>query len=126
MSEQDQVAQSQADENKLIAERRGKLDQLRRKRNAFPNDFRRTALAGELQAKYSEKGKEELEAADELFSVAGRLIRNRGAFLLIQDGSDQIQLYINRKGLDEETLAEIKSWDLSKSSPGATVRSRAG
>ena len=62
MSEQDQVAQSQADENKLIAERRGKLDQLRRKRNAFPNDFRRTALAGELQAKYSEKGKEELEA----------------------------------------------------------------
>ena len=53
MSEQDQVAASQADENKLIAERRGKLDQLRRKRNAFPNDFRRTALAGELKAKYS-------------------------------------------------------------------------
>jgi lysyl-tRNA synthetase class 2 len=44
--------------------------------------------------------------------VAGRLIRNRGSFLLIQDGSDQIQLYVNRKGLDEETLADIKSWDL--------------
>jgi lysyl-tRNA synthetase class 2 len=44
--------------------------------------------------------------------VAGRLVRNRGAFLLIQDGSDQIQLYINRKGLDESTLAEIKGWDL--------------
>ncbi|MBE9540357.1 MAG: lysine--tRNA ligase, partial [Proteobacteria bacterium] len=40
------------------------------------------------------------------------LIRNRGAFLLIQDGSVQIQLYINRKVLGEETLADIKSWDL--------------
>jgi lysyl-tRNA synthetase class 2 len=44
--------------------------------------------------------------------VAGRLIRNRGAFLLIQDGADQIQLYVNRKGLDEGTLARIKGWDL--------------
>jgi lysyl-tRNA synthetase class 2 len=41
----------------------------------------------------------ELEAADEEFAVAGRLIRNRGAFLLIQDGDGQIQLYVDRKGL---------------------------
>ncbi len=44
--------------------------------------------------------------------MAGRLIRNRGAFLLIQDGSDQIQLYIDRKALDEDALEEIKGWDL--------------
>jgi len=37
------------DENKLIAERRGKLDALREQGNAFPNDFRRNATAGELQ-----------------------------------------------------------------------------
>jgi lysyl-tRNA synthetase class 2 len=112
MSEQDQSSQPQVDENKLIAERRGKLDLMRGKGNPFPNDFRRTALAGDLQSGYSEKGKEELEQADEIFSVAGRLIRNRGAFLLIQDGTDQIQFYVNRKVLDESTLAEIKSWDL--------------
>lgn len=100
------------DENKLIAERRGKLDEVRLKRNAFPNDFRRTALAGDLQAKYGDQDKEALEEKNEIFSVAGRLIRNRGAFLLIQDGSDQIQLYVNRKVLSEESLAEIKSWDL--------------
>jgi lysyl-tRNA synthetase class 2 len=40
------------------------------------------------------------------------LIRNRGSFLLLQDGSDQIQLYVNRKGLSESALAQIKSWDL--------------
>jgi lysyl-tRNA synthetase class 2 len=112
MSEQERTAQPEAEENKLIAERRGKLDALRAQRNPFPNDFRRTALAGELQSNYGEKDKAELEAGNEIFSVAGRLIRNRGSFLLIQDGSDQIQLYVNRKGLDEETLADIKSWDL--------------
>ena len=109
MSEQDKDPQ---EENKLIAERRGKLAQLREKRSAFPNDFRRTAMADYLQREYGGSSKEELEQADKVYAVAGRLIRNRGAFLLIQDGADQIQLYIDRKALDEDTLAAIKSWDL--------------
>jgi len=112
MSEQEQSADSRQDENKLIAERRGKLGQLREKRNAFPNDFRRTAMADHLQREYGDSTKAELEEANKLYAVAGRLIRNRGAFLLIQDGNAQIQLYVDRKGLDEEALAEIKSWDL--------------
>ncbi len=112
MSEQQNNTESQADENKLIAERRSKLTELRTRGNAFPNDFRRTAYADELQEKYGDEGKEDLEAQNSIFSVCGRLIRNRGAFLLIQDGKDQIQLYINRKALSAETLADIKSWDL--------------
>ena len=44
--------------------------------------------------------------------MAGRLIRNRGAFLLIQDGSGTIQLYLNRETLSEEAIAAIKTWDL--------------
>ena len=112
MNEQDKAAETAPDENKLIAERRAKLDELRAQRNPFPNDFRRTALAADLQADYGDNSKEELEQTNREFAVAGRLVRNRGAFLLIQDGSDQIQLYVNRKGLDEDTLAEIKSWDL--------------
>ena len=112
MSEQDQAQDGQQDENKLIAERRGKLGQLREKRNAFPNDFRRTAMAGHLQREYGESSKEELEQADKTYAVAGRLVRNRGAFLLIQDGEDQIQLYVDRKALAPEILDEIKAWDL--------------
>lgn len=112
MSEKDKTAESVQDENKLIAERRGKLARLREEGNAFPNDFRRTAMADQLQAEFGEASKEELEEANRVYSVAGRLIRNRGAFLLIQDGADQIQLYVNRKGLDEDTLAQIKAWDL--------------
>lgn len=100
------------DDNKLIAERRQKLDALREAGNAFPNDFRRTATAGELQRDYADDDKPALEARGEEFAVAGRLIRNRGAFLLIQDGDGQIQLYVDRKGLNDATLEGIKSWDL--------------
>ena len=43
------------DENKLIAQRRAKLAELRDNGGAFPNDFRRDAMAGELLAEYGEK-----------------------------------------------------------------------
>ena len=41
-----------ADENALIAERRAKLARLREAGAAFPNDFRRDALAADLHATY--------------------------------------------------------------------------
>ena len=100
------------DENKLIAERRGKLARMREQGQAFPNDFRKTAEADYLQHTFQEASKEALEQENHEFAVAGRLVRNRGAFLLIQDGSSSIQLYVNRKALDADTLEAIKSWDL--------------
>ncbi len=108
----DEKGAAPEDENKLVAERRAKLAALREQGAAFPNDFRRTAWAGELQERYADSDKPSLEAAAEEFSVCGRLTRNRGAFLLIQDGSGEIQLYVDRKGLDDDTLAAIKGWDL--------------
>jgi lysyl-tRNA synthetase class 2 len=100
------------DENKLVAERRAKLAELRERGPAYPNDFRRTAMAGELQQRFADAEKQALEEAGEVFSVCGRLVRNRGAFLLIQDDSGDIQLYVNRKELPEQSLEDIKSWDL--------------
>ena len=100
------------DDNRLIAERRGKLAALRQRGNPFPNDFRRTATAGALQEQYAGDDKATLAARAATFAVAGRLIRKRGAFLLIRDGAGQIQLYVDRQGLDGATLAAIKQWDL--------------
>jgi len=108
----DTTSQDQPDENKLIAERRAKLAVLREQGVAFPNDFRRSAMAGELQQRFADAEKESLEAENHEFAVCGRLIRNRGAFLLIQDDSGEIQLYVNRKALAQEALDAIKSWDL--------------
>jgi len=102
----------QGDENRLIAERRGKLAALREAGNAYPNDFRRTALAGDLQRDYRDADRRSLERTGETFAVCGRLVRDRGAFLLIQDESGEIQLYVDRKRLSKGELASIKSWDL--------------
>ena len=63
---------NQKDENKLIAERRSKLDALREGGNAFPNDFHRNALADELHAMYGGHENETLESENLQVAVAGR------------------------------------------------------
>jgi lysyl-tRNA synthetase class 2 len=113
MSQKDTPAPAvEMDENKLIAERRGKLARIRESRNAFPNAFRREHYCRDLQETWRDKGKEDIEAAAMTVSVAGRLMRNRGAFLVIQDMTGQIQLYVNRQSLSAEVLEDIKTWDL--------------
>lgn len=95
------------DENKLIAERRGKLRGLREQGNVFPNHFRPDNHAADLQSQYGEETKQALEALNKMVSVAGRVIRNRGAFMVLQDSSGQIQLYVAK-----EARAFAKSLDL--------------
>lgn len=70
-NETQQEAHSQ-EENKLIAERRAKLDEIRKNcdANGHPNDFRRDSLAGDLQKEFGEKSKEELEALNHTVSIA--------------------------------------------------------
>ena len=87
----------QQDENKLIAERRAKLNILREQNAvAFPNAFRPADKAADLQREYGEHTKEALEELALKTSVAGRVIRNRGAFIVIQDSSGTIQLYVTK------------------------------
>ncbi|UFH48586.1 lysine--tRNA ligase [Pseudomonas sp. KNUC1026] len=102
----------QQEENKLIAQRKEKLAAVRAQGQAFPNDFRRDSLCEDLQKRYVSETKEELEAAAIPVKVAGRIMLNRGAFMVIQDTSGRLQVYVNRKTLDEATLAAVESWDL--------------
>lgn len=95
------------DENKLIAERRAKLAELRAGGNPFPNDFRPEQKAQMLQQTYGTSSKEELETLGKRVSVAGRIVRNRGAFMVLQDGSGQIQLYVTK-----EAREFVKTLDL--------------
>lgn len=87
----------QQDENRLIAERREKLNALREEGNAFPNKFRRDSYAQDLQEKYGEMSKEELAEAGIKVSIAGRVMLNRGAFGVMQDMSGRIQFYVNKE-----------------------------
>lgn len=98
MSDNNQKTPAPSDENKLVAERREKLNKIRESEAvAFPNDFRPGNKAAALQAEHGEKTKPELEEAGIEVSVAGRIIRSRGAFMVLQDVSGQIQLYITKE-----------------------------
>ena len=95
MSEQENNSADGNDENKLIAQRREKLSELRQQGQAFPNSFKRLHDASNLVAEFADKSKDELEKISMQVVLAGRIIRMRGPFVVIQDGSDQIQLYLN-------------------------------
>ena len=119
------------DENKLIAERRAKLGALRAAGNAYPNDFRRDALAGQLHASYGERSGEWLDANPTHVSVGGRLLLRRlmgkASFAKIGDRTGQIQLY-----LQQETLGDVyeafKGWDIGDilGASGVLFRTRSG
>ncbi len=104
------------DENRLIAERRQKLDLLREEGNAFPNDFRRNVIAGELHAEYGEMGSEALEERGVRVAVAGRMMAKRimgkAAFTHLKDMSGKIQLFVQRDTLPEGLYAGFKKWDI--------------
>ncbi|WP_296263395.1 lysine--tRNA ligase [Pseudomonas sp. UBA6562] len=118
----------QQEENALIALRKEKLAAERAKGQAFPNDFRRDSYCDDLQKQYADQTKEALEAAAIPVKVAGRIMLNRGSFMVIQDMTGRIQVYVNRKTLPAETLAAVKTWDLGDiiSAEGTLARSGKG
>ncbi|MGD8340979.1 MAG: lysine--tRNA ligase [Gammaproteobacteria bacterium] len=103
-------------ENKLIAERRKKLDQLRETGHAFPNDFRRDAIAGSLHAAYAAHSPETLAEEAVRVSVAGRMMAKRvmgkSSFVKLQDRSGQIQLFLQRDAVGTDLYNRFKHWDL--------------
>jgi len=105
-----------ADENQIIAERRAKLAELRGRGPAFPNDFRRTHLAGDLHTHYGALERETLEAAPIEVAVAGRMMLKRVmgkvAFATVQDASGRIQFFVARDDAGEAALEDFKRWDI--------------
>lgn len=118
MSEQanNSVETEHLDENQIMALRREKLHALQEAGNAYPNDFRRDAFAGDLQSQYEAVDKEGLVEKAVKVKVVGRMMlkRNMGkaSFATIQDVSGQIQLYINNQGVGEDVHDAFKHWDL--------------
>jgi lysyl-tRNA synthetase class 2 len=121
------------DDNQIIAERRAKLAALRANgNNAFPNDFRRDALAGDLHARHDARPNEELEPAAIRVTVAGRMMLKRvmgkASFATIQDMSGRIQLYVTRDGIGADAYDAFKHWDLGDvvGAAGQLFRTRTG
>ena len=119
------------DENKLIAERRAKLAKLRATGVAFPNDFRRDALAGQLHAAFGSRDDEWFAANPTTVRVGGRMmfkrIMGKASFAKIADRTGQIQLFLQQETLGEAYEA-FKSYDVGDilAAEGVLFRTRTG
>jgi len=121
------------DENKLVAERRAKLAALRATGSpAFPNDFRRDALANELLLGYGGLSDAALEASSVRVKVAGRMmlrrIMGKASFAKLQDSSGQIQIFVQREALGEQPYDDFKGWDIGDilGAEGVLFRTKTG
>ena len=126
------MADNDEPENRLIAERRAKLQRLREAGVAYPNDFRRDSLAAELLAAYQSHTAESLAATPVEVRVAGRLMVKRvmggTSFVKLQDRSGQIQLMLKRDRLTEPVYAEFKKWDVGDivAARGELIKTKTG
>jgi lysyl-tRNA synthetase, class II len=104
------------DENQIIAERRAKLAALRARGIAFPNDFERRHLAGDLQRAHGALSKEALEGHALHAAVAGRMMLKRvmgkASFATLQDMSGRIQVYVSNDATGADAHEAFKHWDL--------------
>ncbi len=119
------------DDNALIAERRTKLARLRESGVAFPNDFRRDALAADLHSTWGGKTDEWLTANPVRVRVAGRMmfkrVMGKASFAKLQDSSGQIQVYLQADTLGA-AYDGFKGFDVGDivAAQGLLMRTRAG
>src|SRR3984885_1070174 len=119
------------DENSLIGERRAKLAKLRAAGVAFPNDFRRDALAGDLHAGFGERDDDWLVANPTAVKVGGRMmfkrVMGKASFAKLADRTGQIQLFLQAENLGA-AYEEFKSADVGDilGAEGVLFRTKTG
>lgn len=103
-------------ENDQIALRHEKLNVLRQKGIAFPNNFRRDSLAAGLHSLYDDHDHDALATNLIQVKIAGRIMTRRvmgkASFATLQDMSGQIQIYVRNDDLPAGAYDEFKHWDL--------------
>ncbi len=119
------------DENRLIAERRVKLAAWREHGIAFPNGFRRDALAAQLLSTYEDRDAAWFGANPVRVHVGGRMmfkrVMGKASFDKIADRSGQIQLFLQSNTLGA-AYEEFKGYDIGDilGAEGELFRTRTG
>ena len=132
MSEERNRCETTADENHIIAERREKLAKIREVRQAYPNDFVRTDLFGDLREKYGDMSAEALEAAAPQVACSGRMMLKRvmgkASFATVRDFTGEMQYYVQMNEVGEAAYADFKTFDLGDivAVKGTLFRTKAG
>ncbi|MDX8406287.1 MAG: lysine--tRNA ligase [Mariprofundus sp.] len=116
-----------------ILVRRGKLAAMREAGDVYPNTWRNDHQCAAIHARFDDADDAALAENTETLKVAGRMMAHRvmgkSSFIKIQDGSGDIQLFLNR---DEMGGAEVynptRKWDLGDiiGATGVPFRTRTG
>ena len=133
-NENQQAARQNAaeDENHIIAERREKLSKLRAAGVAYPNDFKRTDLFGDLRAKYGSMSIEELEKLAPQVACSGRMMLKRvmgkASFATVRDFTGDLQYFVQKNEVGDDAYAAFKGFDLGDivACRGTLFRTKAG
>jgi len=120
------------DLNEQERQRHEKLAALRASGNAYPNDFRRDTLAGEILARHAAHDALALDESRPRVSIAGRMMTRRimgkASFAHLQDMSGRVQIYLRRDDLPEGVYQDFKHWDVGDilGVEGYVFRTRSG
>ncbi|MCF0252815.1 MAG: lysine--tRNA ligase [Duodenibacillus sp.] len=131
-NDKDVQAQQPEDENHIFAERRAKLAALRAAGVAYPNDFVRKDLFGDLRERWGEATAEELEAAAPAVAVSGRLmlkrIMGKASFGTVHDFTGDMQYFVSAQEVGPEQYAFFKTLDLGDivAAEGVLFRTKRG
>ena len=105
-----------SEDNKLIIERKKKLEELSSLTKLYPNSFKRNTNSRDLRQKFDKKTKEELESEEGIFSVSGRLLTVRkmgnSTFANLHDDSGKIQLFLSKNGTGKDMYKLLDHTDL--------------
>jgi len=117
----------------LIANRRAKLDGLRRAGvDPYPARFRPTVTVSEVQRRYGDSDAEALAEEKPSVRIAGRIVALRAhgkvVFADLSDGSAHVQLFIRRNALGDAGWEMVQLLDLGDvvGTDGTVMRTRAG
>jgi lysyl-tRNA synthetase class 2 len=116
MSEQLDENETEVDINAQVLQRQQKLQELREKGNAYPNDFKIKDFAQDIHAQYEQFSKEELEEKAIQVSMAGRIrmrrLMGKASFIQVQDMTGAMQVYVRKNDIPDGVYDYFKHWDL--------------
>lgn len=101
--------------SELLLQRRRKVDALWEAGvNPYPNDFKPLHTSADILAAFGEV--EQIDAADTVFVVAGRILARRSfgkaAFIQLQDRKGRVQVYVKKDEIGAEAFAAFETFDI--------------
>ena len=116
VSEENQVHNDLAGEDKLIAHRRAKLDEMRAEGEAYPNQWICSASLGEIHARYSHLPEDANEPdPEEANTIAGRVMAIRrfgkAAFIKLRGRDGDLQVFLRKNKTDEASWLAFSRLD---------------